>query len=311
MPLLKSADWPFLIDLYFFLGGLAGGAFVIATVAHLMGGARHRAVVRMGYYLALLCVIPGPVFLIIDLGVPSRFLHMLMVFKPDLTIGMDAINGGPFHVKPFSPMNMGAWALAGFGLFSFLAALSVFLEDRKPGRDLSALRTTVGVIGGFFGFFLAGYPGVLLGATARPLLQNGHFLGLLFLVVGATSGAAAIALILSLTGPDGARSLGPLRRIIIPALLLQLVTLGLFLVSVRISGAEGAAQALALLVSGRYSLTFWLGAVIAGSLIPLALEVSGRTRVKPGLLVASALLILLGGLVVKYVIIAAGQVVLS
>ena len=38
MPLLQSADWPLLIDLYFFLAGLAGGAFVIATIAHLLGG---------------------------------------------------------------------------------------------------------------------------------------------------------------------------------------------------------------------------------------------------------------------------------
>ncbi len=58
--LLKSADWPILIDLYFFLGGIAGGAFVIATVASLMDGARYRDVVRVGYYVAFLAVIPCP-----------------------------------------------------------------------------------------------------------------------------------------------------------------------------------------------------------------------------------------------------------
>jgi formate-dependent nitrite reductase membrane component NrfD len=80
--LLKSADWPLLIDLYFFLGGLAGGAFVIATIAHLLDSQRYREVVRVGYYLAFLAILPGPVFLIVDLGMPSRFLHMLMVSKP-------------------------------------------------------------------------------------------------------------------------------------------------------------------------------------------------------------------------------------
>jgi len=40
-------------------------------------------VVRVGYYLALLAIIPAPLFLVIDLGVPSRFLHMMMVAKPD------------------------------------------------------------------------------------------------------------------------------------------------------------------------------------------------------------------------------------
>jgi len=306
MPLLQSADWPLLIDLYFFLAGLAGGAFVVATIADLLGGERNRSVVRVGYYLAFLAVIPCPILLIVDLGVPSRFLHMLVSFKPDQAIGAAAINIGPFHIKPFSPMNMGAWALLGFSALAFLAALSVFLEDAKRGRNLSALRTTVGVIGGFFGFFLAAYPGVLLGATARPLFQNGSFLGALFLAVGASSGAAAIALILSLLGQGAGGTPGRLRQLIIPALLLQAATLALFLLRVGMSGGEGAAQSLALLLSGPYSLIFWVGAVAVGLIVPLVLQVASR---QPGLVAISAVLILVGGFLVKYVIIAAGQVV--
>ena len=308
MPLLQSADWPLLIDLYFFLAGLAGGAFVVATIADLLGGERNRSVVRVGYYLALLAVIPCPILLIVDLGVPSRFLHMLMSLKPDQTIGAAAINVGPFHIKPFSPMNMGAYALLGFGVLAFLAALSVFLEDAKRGRNLWALRTTVGVIGGFFGFFLAAYPGVLLGATARPLFQNGSFLGALFLAVGASTGAAAIALILSLLGQEAGGTVGRLRQIIIPVLLLQAATLALFLLRVGMSGGEGAAQSLALLLSGPYSLIFWVGAVAVGLIVPLVLQVASR---QPRLAAISAVLILVGGFLVKYVIIAAGQVVLS
>src|SRR5881628_2988446 len=140
--LLKSADWPFLIDLYFFLGGIAGGAFVIATVANVLDSARYRDLVRAGYYIALLAIIPAPILLIVDLGLPTRFLHMLMVTKPSTAIGMDAITIGPFHLKPFSPMNAGAWALLGFSLFAFLAALDVFLEDRG-GRSMRTLRVVV------------------------------------------------------------------------------------------------------------------------------------------------------------------------
>lgn len=307
MPLLQSADWPLLIDLYFFLAGLAGGAFVIATIADLVGTARYRNVVRVGYYLALLALIPCPILLIVDLGVPSRFVNMLMSLKPDQMIGAAAINIGTFHIKPFSPMNMGAWALLGFGLLAFLAALSIFLEDAKRGRDLSALRTTVGVIGGFFGFFLAAYPGVLLGATARPLFQNGNLLGALFLVVGASTGAAAIALILSFLGQEAGSTLAGLRRIIIPVLLLQAATLALFLVRVGMSGEEGAAQALALLLSGPYSLIFWVGAVAIGLIVPFVLQIVTR---QTGLVAIAAILILVGGFLAKYVIIAAGQVVL-
>ncbi|PYN12728.1 MAG: polysulfide reductase, partial [Candidatus Rokuibacteriota bacterium] len=80
--LLQSAHWPFLIDVYFFLGGLAGGAFVIATAALIVDSARYRDVSRVGYYLALVALVPCPVILIVDLGVPVRFMNMVMTFNP-------------------------------------------------------------------------------------------------------------------------------------------------------------------------------------------------------------------------------------
>ena len=123
--LLKSADWPLLIDLYFFLGGVAGGAFLIATIANLLDGRRYRDVVRVGYYVAFFAILPAPILLIVDLGLPTRFLHMFMVPKTSTAIGMWAVTLGPFHFKLLSPMNAGAWALLGFSLFAFLAALVV------------------------------------------------------------------------------------------------------------------------------------------------------------------------------------------
>jgi len=305
--LLQSSDWPLLIDLYFFLGGIAGGAFVIATIANLLDGQRYRDVVRVGYYIAFLAIIPAPIMLIVDLGLPTRFLHMMMVAKPSAEIGMDAITVGPFHFKPFSPMNAGAWALLGFSVFAFLAALDVFLEHRS-GRSMSRLRLIVGVIGGFFGFFLAAYPGVLLGATARPLFVSAHWLGALFLAVGASTGGAAIALVLSLLGGQRREALSRLMRFTAFTLLLQLVALALFIVAVRMAGSARIGQALTQLLFGPYSLTFWLGAVVVGIVAPLVLQLAGGIK-KAGAGVAAlvSVLILIGGFLVKHVIIAAGQ----
>jgi formate-dependent nitrite reductase membrane component NrfD len=309
--LLKSADWPLLIDLYFFLGGLAGGAFVLATIAALLDARRDRDLVRVGYYVALLAIIPGPLFLILDLGLPSRFLHMLVVSKPTAAIGMGALTVGPLHLKPWSPMSAGAWALLGFSACAFLAALMVFLEDRGKG-SLSALRTIVGVVGGVFGFFIAAYPGVLLGATARPLFINGHWLGALFLAVGGATGAAAIALILSLGGGQTRDALPRLLKFTAWALILEGAFLVLFIISVSASGSAGIKQALGSLLAGADALLFWLGAVIVGLVIPLVLGVRGALgQATPGRTALVAVLVLVGGFVVKYVIIAAGQRVLS
>ena len=305
--LLKSADWPLLIDLYFFLGGLAGGAFVIATIANLLDARRYRDIVRGGYYIAFLAILPGPILLTVDLGLPTRFLHMLMVSKPSLEIGMNAVTVGPFHLKLFSPMSAGAWALLGFSLFAFLAALDVFLEDRG-GRSMSTLRVVAGVIGGFFGFFIAAYPGVLLGATARPLFISAHWLGALFLVVGASTGGAAIALILSLFGGQARESLSRLMRFTAFALILQLAALALFILAVQMAGSSRIDGALAQLLSGPYSLTFWLGAVVVGIVVPLVLQFAGGIKkAAPGMTALVSGLILIGGFIVKYVIIAAGQ----
>lgn len=305
--LLKSADWPLLIDVYFFLAGLSGGAFVVATIAALLDRKRYRDIVRVGYYIAFLAILPCPILLIADLGIPSRFLHMLMVSKPAPTIGMAALQVGPFHLKLLSPMNAGAWALLGYSLAAFLAALDVFMEHRG-GRPIRGLRPVVGILGGVLAFFLAAYPGVLLGATARPLFISAHWLGALFLAVGASTGAAAIALTLTLMGAAGREALSRLMRLIAYALIVQAAALVLFGVAVSGAGSAGLSRALAQLLSGPYSMTFWVGAVLVGLIVPLGLQLGGARRTASlGMAALVSLLVLVGGFLVKYVIIAAGQ----
>jgi formate-dependent nitrite reductase membrane component NrfD len=288
--LLQSPHWPFLIDVYFFLGGLAGGAFVIATIANLLGARRFRDVSRAGYYVALVALIPCPIILIVDLGVPARFMNMILNFNV------------------FSPMSMGAWALLGFSACAFLAALFTLLEDTGKTADLSGPKLAVGVIGGFFGFFLAAYPGVLLGATARPLWMEAHALGALFLAVGASSGAAAIALILLLTSRRPAESLSAVRTMTVLALVIQLVSVIVFVASVQMSGSAASARALATLLSGSFSVTFWVGAIIVGSVLPLVIGLIDLKRRSLGLTALASVLVLIGGFLVKFVIMAAGQV---
>ena len=305
--LLKSSDWPLLIDVYFFLGGIAGGAFVIATVAHLLDDRRYRDVVRIGYYVAFLAVLPCPIFLIVDLGIPTRFLHMMMVAKPSTAIGTNAVTVGPFHLKLLSPMSVGAWGLLVFSFFAFLCALDVFLADRG-GRSIPGLRTVSGVLGGLFAFLIAAYPGVLLGATARPLFVNAHWLGALFLAVGGATGGATIALILTPFRGSGARdALVRVMRITSIALVVELVTLILFGISVKAAGSVRISAALSELLAGSYSMPFWLGAVIIGIVAPLVLQRAALRTGAPGITALVSVLVLIGGFMVKYVLIAAGQ----
>ena len=53
----------------------------------------------------------------------------------------------------------------------------------------------IAVLGSIFGLFIAGYTGVLLAVTNRPIWADSTLLGLLFLVSGASTGAAALILL--------------------------------------------------------------------------------------------------------------------
>src|SRR5207244_7054583 len=83
--------------------------------------------------------------LIEDLGIRSRFIYMLRVFRPT------------------SPMNVGSWLLTGFGL----AAGGALLLRGRLGQ-------AAGVAAGILGLPLTGYTGVLLANTAVPLWQEGR-----------------------------------------------------------------------------------------------------------------------------------------
>jgi formate-dependent nitrite reductase membrane component NrfD len=290
MAALQSPHWPFLIDVYFFLGGLAGGAFVIATIANLLDARRHRDTVRVGYYLALAALVPCPLILIVDLGVPARFMNMIT------------------HVNVLSPMSLGAWALLFFSAAAGLAALFTFLEDVGKVRDLSGPKLVVGVIGGFFAFFLAAYPGVLLGATARPLWENGHALGALFLAVGASTGAAAMALIVAALRRAGRETLARLNTATVLALLIQLLAVIVFIASVSVSGSSASTAALGNLLGGAWGALFWVGAIVIGSLLPLALGILSMRRRSTGLTALASVLVLIGGFLVKTAIMSAGQI---
>src|SRR5512138_2960071 len=106
---LQVPMWQWWIVFYFFLGGVAGGAYFLSAVIELVGSPEDRPAARMGYYIAFPLALVCAILLIVDLGRPERFWHM-MVYSPTFL---------PW-VSWVSPMSVGAFALLFFGLFSFL-----------------------------------------------------------------------------------------------------------------------------------------------------------------------------------------------
>src|SRR5436190_2008918 len=185
-----APHWTWFIILYFFVGGIAGGACFLAAVLDWFGGPEDRPVVRTGYNVAAVGAILSGALLTIDLGQPLRFWHMLF----------QSANFPAIMFKGWSPSSFGAWAILVFGFFSVLSALGGMAEEgglqnpalRAVGgavRGGSGLAKVVGGVAGLLGVFIAGYTGVLLSVTNRPIWADSPWLGALFVASGASTGA--------------------------------------------------------------------------------------------------------------------------
>jgi protein NrfD len=287
----SSPHWTWWIILYFFVGGIAGSAFFLASLLHLFGRPADQPLVRLGYYLAFAGVTISGFLLTIDLTRPERFWHMLI-----------QSNTGRPMFKSWEPMSVGSWGLLLFGVFAFLAALAALSEERPDLRLLRsapvrALRrpgpsAVIAVLGSIFGLFIAGYTGVLLAVTNRPIWADSTLLGLLFLVSGASTGAAALMLLAIWRRSGHPASLDWLRWFDRRALMLELLVLILFLVSLG---------SVARVFIGWWGLVLLLGVIGIGILAPLLLE--RRTGLHtPSHLVRSASLVLLGGFLLRVVV---------
>jgi formate-dependent nitrite reductase membrane component NrfD len=268
--MLKNPEWGMMIVLYFFLGGIAGGAYFTAAMADLVGGDRDSKVARVGYLISLPLVALCGVLLIADLGVPQRFMNMMRV------------------LKFWDPMSIGAWAVGIFGIFTFVSSVLSFATS----RTIVSLRRAIGFVGIFFGFFLASYTGVLLSSTALPFWSDARLMGALFLASGASTGMAAISLIMFLTGTRPGDGWTRVKRADRYSIVFELIVLGAF---IALLGSAAAPM-----TSGHFALLFWGVLVGLGLVVPLALDLAAHRMKAVG--AVSAVLVLTGGFVLRYVI---------
>src|SRR2546425_4266234 len=163
-----SPHWRWLIILYFFVGGIAGGSYFIAALLQWFGRGRpeDRPVIRTGYTLGFWGAIISGALLTLDLGRPLRFWHML--FQSE--------NFPSVMFKSWSPISFGAWAILLFSACAALSMIGAWSEEgwvRAPGAQLlqsgRLLAKLVAGLGGIFGFFVAGDTGGPLSVTKRPV----------------------------------------------------------------------------------------------------------------------------------------------
>lgn len=293
---LSSPAWHWQIIWYFFVAGIAAGSYITASMALLIGAPSERQGAVRGFLLGLPLVAVGGILLVIDLGKPERFLHMLWYFPQNIPM-----------FKLQSPMSVGGWSLGLFGAFttfSFLYALVKMNKIKQPQLVKLATWLHEGPIGKVYlvlgmlaGFYLATYTGVLtntsniVGWTTSPLIP------VLFLASGMSAGMAVMVLMTPKKNELHAY-LHNLERADTYMMILELVVLILFVISLG--------QWWRTVGSGFYGALLWIMVVGLGLVVPLLL------KWKPSLLgertaVVSSVLVIVGGYFLRYVVVMGPQ----
>lgn len=143
-PAVKSSLYGWMVAIYIFVGGLAGGAQIVATAADLLRGPAAGGVVLAGRVVALAGAILGGILLIADLHTKQRFMNMLRIFRWT------------------SPMSIGTYVLMSFGFFSVLTLAAGL-------AGLPVMTIVCEIIAALIGLWMTVYTAALLSATATPL----------------------------------------------------------------------------------------------------------------------------------------------
>jgi formate-dependent nitrite reductase membrane component NrfD len=285
--------WGWEIPIYLFLGGWVAGSMVLS-----------------GYFLrrrhepgqsGVSDVLPWICLVLISIGMLALFLdleHKLYVWRMYLTL------------QPSSPMSWGGWILLLVYPVLALGALASIPADslgRWPAlaRFTGRLRSTaathwLGLANILLGVGLGIYTGILLSSLgARPLWASAA-LGPLFLVSGLSTGAAFAHLLAS--DPVESRALLRADNVFLAT---ELGLIALFLIGL-LTASEVHAEAAKLLLGGPYTAVFWVFVVGLGIVIPLAIQ-SLVTSHRIGHTFVAPLLVMSGGLALRFVIVSAGQ----
>jgi formate-dependent nitrite reductase membrane component NrfD len=189
-------DWGWLIAVYLFLGGVGGGAYTIAAVNRFLGAGLDFST-TVGLWIGFPALLIGTLFLIADLGAPTR-----------------AVFAG---MKPGSSwIARGTWIISAFMILSLL---HLILHQFTNVGDTASSKTAIDIIsvaGIVFAIGTMAYTGILLGASKGIPFWRSGVVPVVFVVSATVTGHFAIMLGMTLFGTTTG-TLEPLRTMALEA----------------------------------------------------------------------------------------------
>ena len=311
-------EWPIAIDLL--VAGLAGGAYFTGFLTDRISGGKYALLPKIAMFMGVPLVLLGSLLLVLDLGEQVRAWHLFTRFRPE------------------SAMSMGSWTLLLYALIGVVMIALWWSDSFDPdevkvtgfsglAKVIRPARPALGVLSWIalvLAVLLMTYTGVLLSASNQPLWASTVLLPVVFVSSAVFTGAALLLLVLK-TGlgrlldllfggagePIPDESINALGKATVVVGVMQAVVLAVFLVWLAVGSTPAAADSVGILTFGGLAFLFWVGVVIVGLLIPLVLlsaSVRGKEPIV-GSILASACLVLIGGFVLRLVVVLGGQMV--
>lgn len=262
---------------------------------------------RAGYFMSGPIVAIGTVLLVFDLGQG--------LYKPWLLIGL-------LKNVTSSVMTWGVYILAFFIVVSLLIALLIWLK-----REVPAILTHVGAV---LALATCAYTGLLLAVVEAFPFWNNYFLPCLFVVSALSTGLSITVLISNIIDKGLATDEVKTTKLHIVLVVLEIILIGVIFGMVAI-GAKGpvAAESVARILTGEFAIWFWSCLAVLGLIVPFFISVYALNKLGSGhsghalsvatgsgasvavgetdsllkVMLLSDALVVLGGFVLRYVVV--------
>jgi molybdopterin-containing oxidoreductase family membrane subunit len=271
-----------------FLIVAASGALNVASISSVFGRALYKPLARLSSLLALALLAGGLMVLVLDLGRPDRLIVAMTYYNFKSIFAWNIF------------LYTGFFAVVGVYLWMMLERrMNDYTKPAGMAAFLWRLILTTGT-GSIFGFLVA------------REAYNAAILAPMFIIMSFSFGLAIYILVLMASYRWTGRPLGDVVLYRLKNLLGVFVAAVLYfllvyhLTNLYVTGRHGV-ESFILVDGGVYTKMFWIGQVIVGGLLPLALVYHPTLGKSRAVIASASLLVILGGLAIMYVIIIGGQ----
>ena len=302
--------WGLWLSLYIYFIGLSAGSFLLSTLVYVFGVKRYEPVGRMALFQALVCLVLGLLFILIDLGRPERFFRTITNWAPSSILAWEIM----FYLAYIVILLVEIWIL----LRPDLVQRSKLLQRLHRPREMMTVTTKekrivkiLAIIGIPVAIGVHGGTGMIFAVVkARPFWHTGLF-PLIFLISAMVSGGALLTFLtafFSKIEPDRRKEIvRSLAKLTASVLLLDLFVLLIEIIVVLYGDIPHHTHPYNLLLAGPYWWVFWIVQILGGSVVPLIIIFGRRTHDTLVWLGVATMLIFLGVIGVRLNIVIPAQ----